>query len=145
MGRDGSARPRLVSVCVRSGIPAAFALAHTAQQGLHSGNPIATILFDIQGFYDNIRCDRIVYLLDIFGFPTAIVDWVRSFLSNRSVWLPLHVHVLPPRHPRRLRQTFRKGRRKGIVDGWPRCSQSTQRCATPTPTHFIRSSFFGDW
>ena len=33
---------------------AALALAHTAQQGLCTGNPVSVLLFDIQGFYDNI-------------------------------------------------------------------------------------------
>ncbi len=33
----------------------AMALVHTAQEGLHAGFPISTLLFDIQGFFDNIR------------------------------------------------------------------------------------------
>ena len=66
---------------------AALVLAHTAQQGLRTGNPVSTILFDIQGFYDNIRRDRLTHLFDIFGFPTYVVDWIHSFLSDRSVHL----------------------------------------------------------
>ena len=34
---------------------AALVLAHTAQQGLASGYPVATLLFNIQGFFDNIN------------------------------------------------------------------------------------------
>jgi len=35
--------------------------------------------------------------------------------SSRQIWLPLHIHVHPPRHARRLRQAFRKNRWERIV------------------------------
>ena len=68
-------------------LDAALVLAHTAQQGIRTGNPVATILFDIQGFYDNICRDRLVHLFDLFGFPDNVVEWIHSFLSDRSVRL----------------------------------------------------------
>ena len=68
-------------------IDAALTIAHTAQQGRASGHPTALILFDIQGFFDNICRDRLVYLLHLFGFPDYVADWVHSFLSNRQVAL----------------------------------------------------------
>ena len=58
-----------------------------AQQGIASGNPVAVILFDVQGFFDNIQKDRTVYLFDILGFPDSMTQWLHSFLSNRSVSL----------------------------------------------------------
>ena len=68
-------------------VDAALALAHTAQQGIHTGNPTAVILFDIQGFYDNIQRKRVVHLFKLMGFPPSVVGWVQSFLSNRSITL----------------------------------------------------------
>ena len=66
---------------------AALALAHTAQQGIRTGNPVSVLLFDIQGFYDNIRSARVVHLFSIFGFPSSVAGWMSSFLSQRSVTL----------------------------------------------------------
>ena len=66
---------------------AAMVLVHTAQQGLTTGHPVATLLFDIQGFFDNINRDRIVHIFDILGFPLELVRWVESFLSDRTLAL----------------------------------------------------------
>ena len=66
---------------------AALALAHTAQQGLRMGNPVSVLLFDIQGFYDNIRGAHVVHLFRLFGFPSSVVGWMDSFLSHRSATL----------------------------------------------------------
>ena len=68
-------------------IDAAMVIAHTAQQGRASGFPTALLLFDIQGFFDNVCRDHLVYLLRLFGFPDHVADWVHSFLSNRHVAL----------------------------------------------------------
>ena len=66
---------------------AAISLAHTAQQGIRTGNPVSVLLFDIQGFYDNIQSSRVVHLFLIFGFPSSVVGWMSSFLSHRSATL----------------------------------------------------------
>ena len=66
---------------------AALSLAHTAQQGIRTGNPISVLLFDIQGFYDNIRSSHVVYLFTLFGFPSNVVGWMGSFLSQRTATL----------------------------------------------------------
>ena len=36
---------------------AALALVHTAQRGLATGYPVATLLLDIQGFFNNVNQD----------------------------------------------------------------------------------------
>ena len=68
-------------------VDAALSIAHTAQQGRSSGFPVALLLFDIQGFFDNVNRDRLVHLFRLFGFPDYLADWIHSFLSNRSVSL----------------------------------------------------------
>ena len=70
-----------------SAVDAAMSLVHTAQQGLASGHPVVVILFDIQGFFDNIQKDRTVHLFDILGFPDSVIQWIQAFLSGRSVSL----------------------------------------------------------
>ena len=64
---------------------AALTLVYTVQRGLATGYPVATLLFDIQGFFDNVNRDRVVYIFDILGFPLEVVRWVKSFLSNRTI------------------------------------------------------------
>ena len=66
---------------------AAMVLVHTAQQGLTTGHPVATLLFDIQGFFDNINRDRVIHIFDILGFPLELVRWIKSFLSDRTLAL----------------------------------------------------------
>ena len=68
-------------------VNAALSIAHTAQQGRAAGFPVALLLFDIQGFFDNVRRDRLTHLLTIMGFPSSLVDWVHSFLSNQLISL----------------------------------------------------------
>ena len=68
-------------------VDAALSIAHTAQQGRASGFPVALLLFDIQGFFDNVNRDRLAHLFRLFGFPNYLADWIYSFLSNRSVTL----------------------------------------------------------
>ncbi len=68
-------------------VDAALSLVHTAQQGIRSKHPVAVILLDIQGFFDNVRRDRVVHLFRLLGFPDPVCDWVSSFLSDRTVAL----------------------------------------------------------
>ena len=68
-------------------VDAALSIAHVAQQGRAAGFLVALLLFDIQGFFDNICRDRLTHLLHLLGFPPSLVDWVRSFLSDRLVSL----------------------------------------------------------
>ena len=68
-------------------VDAALAIAHTAQQGRACGYPVALLLFDIQGFFDNVNQDRLVHLFHLFGFPPYLADWIHSFMSNRTVSL----------------------------------------------------------
>jgi hypothetical protein len=39
---------------------------------------------------------------------TQTVTTTNGRLSSRQIWLPLHIHVHPSRHARRLRQAFRE-------------------------------------
>ena len=49
--------------------------------------PVTLLLFDIQGFFNNVRQECLVHLLHLFGFPAHLVDWITSFLSNRTISL----------------------------------------------------------
>ena len=64
---------------------AALAVAHTAQSCLRSKYVCSLLLFDIQGFFDNINVDRLVYLFQLFGFDPSLGQWLRSFLMDRHL------------------------------------------------------------
>jgi hypothetical protein len=51
------------------------------------GSICSMILFDIQGFFDNVNHTQLVALVQSLGFPPEICGWISSFLSNRTVWL----------------------------------------------------------
>ena len=66
---------------------AASVLVHTVESCLKARRIAAILLFDIQGFFDNIHQNRATHVIRNLGFPTAICDWVASFLRNRCVFL----------------------------------------------------------
>jgi len=68
-------------------VDAALCLVHNAQAAVRAGFVASVILFDIQGFFDNINIARIVQIFRNRGFLPSLCDWVRSFLSDRHVHL----------------------------------------------------------
>jgi len=70
-----------------SAVDAAMAIAHNAESCLQSGTIGAMVLFDIQGFFDNISIPRLIRLCTDLGFPVAMCNWLSSFLHDRLVRL----------------------------------------------------------
>ena len=66
-------------------VDAAMCLTHNISDTLKSRNMGALILFDIQGFFDNIHPGRLVKVFRDLGFPPSLVLWLESFLHDRSV------------------------------------------------------------
>ena len=62
-------------------------LMHHAEAAIATGHTAALILFDIQGFFDNINVDRLISIMTNLGFPSAICAWTHSFLTDRHVRL----------------------------------------------------------
>ena len=65
-------------------------IAHKA--GLRSG----ILLFDIQGFFDNINHGRLVRILVDLGFAPELVNWCSSFLKDRTVKLKFNGKTSDP-------------------------------------------------
>jgi hypothetical protein len=53
------------------------------QAGLRAG----ILLFDIQGYFDNINHDRLTQLVADLGFASELVSWSKSFLNKCTVKL----------------------------------------------------------
>lgn len=70
-----------------SAVDAGLAVVHTAQAAIRTGNIAALLLFDIQGFFDNINADRAVQIFLDLGFPPSLCKWLRSFLSECRIRL----------------------------------------------------------
>jgi hypothetical protein len=70
-----------------STVDAGLCLAHDAETAHTLGSVCSTILFDIQGFFDNVNHAQLIALTWSLGFPPEICGWITSFLSDRTVCL----------------------------------------------------------
>ena len=70
-----------------STVDAGLCLTHDIETAHALGGVCGTLLFDIQGFFDNINHARLVSLVRDLGFPPEVCDWTSSFLSDRAVQL----------------------------------------------------------
>jgi hypothetical protein len=70
-----------------STLDAGLTLLHDTQSAHQMGLKTGILLFDIQGFFDNINRERLVSTFENLGFAPELVNWCRSFLTDRSVKL----------------------------------------------------------
>ena len=61
-----------------------ISLTHNIELTLHSRNMGALILFDIQGFFDNLNPSCLLHIFTLLGFPLGLCHWLSSFLSTQS-------------------------------------------------------------
>jgi hypothetical protein len=61
---------------------AALIVAHNAQACITSHHVGALILFDIQGFFDNVNVERAARVFQDLGFPPQFCTWICSFLTG---------------------------------------------------------------
>ena len=71
------------SSCLDAGIT----LIHDVQTAHAAGLKVGILLFDVQGFFDNVNHDRLAAILDNLGYAPKLVNWTRAFLRNRKVRL----------------------------------------------------------
>ena len=70
-----------------STLDAGLTLLHDIQSAHQAGLRAGILLFDIQGFFDNINHERLVQTFKNLGFAPELVNWCRSFLKDRTVRL----------------------------------------------------------
>ena len=70
-----------------STLDAGLTLLHDIQAAHQSGLRTGLLLFDIQGFFDNINHERLIHTFANLGFAPELTDWCRSFLKDRTVRL----------------------------------------------------------
>jgi len=64
-----------------SAVDAALCLTHQAQAAVKCGLVASVVLFDIQGFFDNINIGCIVHIFQNLGFPLSLCAWIESFAT----------------------------------------------------------------
>ena len=73
---------------------AALTLTHRIQATRKAGFHAALILFDISGFFDHIDANRTRDILTKKGFPSNMVNWIFSFLTNQTASMHLDSTVI---------------------------------------------------
>ena len=76
-----SARPH------SSTIDAGLCLTYDVEMAHALGDVCGTLLFDIQGFFDNVNHTQLIALVRSLGFPAELSRWIASFLKDRTVHL----------------------------------------------------------
>jgi hypothetical protein len=79
-----------------STLDAGLALLHDIQSAHQAGLRAGILLFDIQGFFDNINHERLVTTFTGLGFAPELVSWCRSFLKDRTVRLKFNGKTSDP-------------------------------------------------
>jgi hypothetical protein len=79
-----------------STLDAGLTLTHDIQVAHAAGLRTGLLLFDIQGYFDNINRDQLVQVVKDLGFAPEIVSWTRVFLSKRTVCLKFNKHTSDP-------------------------------------------------
>ena len=79
-----------------STLDAGLTLLHDIQSAHQTGLRAGILLFDIQGFFDNINHERLIRVFANLGFAPELVSWCRSFLKDRTVRLKFNGQTSDP-------------------------------------------------
>jgi Reverse transcriptase (RNA-dependent DNA polymerase) len=79
-----------------STLDAGLTLLHDIQSAHQAGLRAGILLFDIQGFFDNINHERLIRVFANLGFAPELVSWCRSFLKDRTVRLKFNGQTSDP-------------------------------------------------
>ena len=79
-----------------STLDAGLTLLHDIQSAHQAGLRAGILLFDIQGYFDNINHERLITIFTGLGFAPELVKWCRSFLKDRTVRLKFNGKTSDP-------------------------------------------------
>jgi hypothetical protein len=68
-------------------LDAGLTLMHNVQAAMRRKEKVGILLFDIKGFFDHVKRDRLKGIMENLGFPREYCEWAHSFLSDRKVRL----------------------------------------------------------
>ena len=67
----------------RSAVDTAMALVHDIQQANYNGKVLSALFVDVKGAFDHVSRTQLLLILQSLGFPTPVLNWIDSFLSDR--------------------------------------------------------------
>lgn len=79
-----------------STLDAGLTLLHDIQAAQKTKLRTGLLLFDIQGYFDNINHDRLIQIFTNLGFAPELVKWCQSFLKDRTVKLKFNGKTSDP-------------------------------------------------
>jgi retron-type reverse transcriptase len=79
-----------------STLEAGLTLFHDIQSAHQAGLKTGILLFDIQGFFDNINHKCLIQMFTDLSFAPELVRWCRSFLKDHIVRLKFNSKMLEP-------------------------------------------------
>ena len=79
-----------------SALDAGLTVLHDIQMAHHTGLRSGILLFDIQGFFDNINHGCLIKVFTDLGFAPELVSWCSSFLKDRTVKLKFNGKTSKP-------------------------------------------------
>ena len=75
---------------------AGLTLLHNIQSAHQSKFKTGILLFDIQGYFNNINHECLIKIFMDLGFAPELVKWCRSFLKDRTVRLKFNGKISDP-------------------------------------------------
>jgi Reverse transcriptase (RNA-dependent DNA polymerase) len=79
-----------------STLDAGLTLLHDIQAAHKAGLRTGLLLFNIQGYFDNINHKRLIQIFANLGFAPELVHWCHSFLTERMVHLRFNGKLSDP-------------------------------------------------
>ena len=81
---------------VSSTLDTGLTLVHDIQLAHQVGLYLGLLLFNIQGFFNNINHKRLIQMLEDLGFALELVKWCHSFLKDHMVRLQFNGRMSDP-------------------------------------------------
>jgi len=79
----------------RSAVDAVMALVHDIQQAQCNGKVLSALFVDVKGAFDHVSRTQLLLILQSLGFPTSVLNWIDSFLSDRQLGLAFDGQIQP--------------------------------------------------
>ncbi|QRW06896.1 Reverse transcriptase from mobile element jockey protein [Ceratobasidium sp. AG-Ba] len=75
---------------------AGLAMVHDIQSFWQNSEKVSLLTLDIKGYFNNINHSLLIYILSRLGFSSPIVNWLRSFFSDRTVQIRIDSSISDP-------------------------------------------------
>lgn len=83
------ARDQCSAISKRSAVDLTTALASDIEEAWAKGLVAGMLTVDVKGAFDGVLANRLIQRLREQGWPNCLVQWVRSFLANRTAHIRL--------------------------------------------------------